>query len=502
MTRYAAIYARLSPRPDGSYEGVDSQTKWGHTYAAKHWPGVPVKVFADKGISAANGDHRPAFEALREAVARGEVSHLWAVEQTRLERREVEWFRLAAELDAAGLTELHTDRDGVVRPRDEVAGIKAVLAAGEVRKLKARVNARLTELAADGRPAGGATFGYRRGLDEHGRKTLVVEPAEAAVIRDAAGKVLAGWSLSSIATELRERGLHGPLRMKVRDAAGQPILDEHGQPVTRPSTITNQVVRSMLTNPTVAGWRVHHDRRVRGVWEPILDEQTWDAVRDKLAAPRTVQRVDGGVYEVGEAPKTRAPRRYLLTGGTAVCGVCGVQLAGGLRHMRGGPVPYYTCSVKYGGRSCVAVQAARLEDHVAAVLLDELDKPEFRQALAEDEHAARRDEITEGLRTVEGKRRALAAQWAGDEDMTEDEWRTARDKLAARERELRAELAAVPAPAVRVDVDLVREAWPAMSLEERREIVGMFVERVIVHRARPGSNRFDPGRVAVVWRVR
>jgi hypothetical protein len=34
-------------------------------------------------------------------------------------------FEFAADLDAAGLTQVHTNRDGIVRVGDEVAGIKA-----------------------------------------------------------------------------------------------------------------------------------------------------------------------------------------------------------------------------------------------------------------------------------------------------------------------------------------------------------------------------------------
>src|SRR5882757_1051959 len=131
MTRYVAIVCRLSPRPDGSYEGVDLQERWGREYASTKWPGVPVEVFPDAGISAANGDNRPQFERFREWLNAGKVAHVWAVEQSRLERREVEWFRLAAEMEAAGVDELDTNRDGVVRVRDAVAGIKAVLNADE-----------------------------------------------------------------------------------------------------------------------------------------------------------------------------------------------------------------------------------------------------------------------------------------------------------------------------------------------------------------------------------
>ena len=42
---------------------------------------------------------------------------------------------LPRDLDAAGITELHTNRDGIVRVGDEVAGIKAVLSASERRKM-------------------------------------------------------------------------------------------------------------------------------------------------------------------------------------------------------------------------------------------------------------------------------------------------------------------------------------------------------------------------------
>src|SRR5262245_36062582 len=165
---YIALYCRISKDTRGRVEGVNAQEKWGRDYAASAWPGIAVRVFADNDLSAANGDHRPEYEALRTAVRAGAVAHLWAVEQSRLERREAEWFELAAELDAAGITEVHTNRDGIVRVRDEVAGIKAVLAAAEVRKLRRRVNDRLAEIAAEGRPHGGRTFGYRKAVDDSG----------------------------------------------------------------------------------------------------------------------------------------------------------------------------------------------------------------------------------------------------------------------------------------------------------------------------------------------
>ena len=68
-----------------------------------------------------------------------------------------------------------------------------------------------------------------------GGKTLEVVPDEADVLRDAAHKVLAGWSLSNVAADLDRRG--------VRGANGKRI--------------TYGSLARMLTNPTVAGHRVH-----------------------------------------------------------------------------------------------------------------------------------------------------------------------------------------------------------------------------------------------------
>jgi site-specific DNA recombinase len=480
MTRHAAVYCRLSPRPDGRYEGVDVQERWGRDYAASAWPDLPVEVFADSGISAANGDHRPEYERLREWLADGRIAHVWCVEQSRLERREVEWFTLAAELDAAGISEVHTNRDGIVRVRDEVAGIKAVLAAGEVRKLKRRVKDRLDEIAAQGRPHGGQTFGYRRAVDEDGGKTLAIVPDEAKILTEAASKILVGNSLSAVAAGLTDRGIRG----------------RNGKP------ITYSTLRKMLTNPTVAGQRVHRGRVVGpGVWEPIIDPASWDALKAKLSRPRAVKTSDGETYEITASSyghSTRSRRRYLLTGGIAVCGKCGAPLKAQRRKVKGRRLDaLYFCPSGF----CVGIMADGLEDHVRDVLLDELDKSEFLEAVASGNHADRRDEIATALVAVDGQRRALAEMWASAGELTDAEWQTARRALAEREHALRRELAELPPPLVDLDIADVRAAWPDMTIGERREVTAMFITRVTVARARPGTRAFDPGRVDIAWRT-
>lgn len=481
MARCVALYCRLSPRPDGSYEGVDLQERWGRDYAARTWPGVPIEVFADSGISAANGDHRPDYERFREWLAAGRIAHAWAVEQTRLERREIEWFQLAAEMDAAGITELHTNRDGIVRVRDEVAGIKAVLAAGEVRKLKKRVNDRLAENAANGRPAGGIHFAHRRTVDEDGNKTLEIIPERAEIVREAAERVLAGWGLISIAKDLAERGVHG----------------------ARGGTLSRRGVKHMLTSPSVAGHRVHQGRIVRrNCYPAVLDEATWQAVCAKLSQPRRVKRVDGKPdFVVNEKFFGRSgARKYLLTGGIVVCGMCRSPLVGATRKIgKQDRVPYLECHKRIGGEGCVGIKMAPVDKFVVNELFTELDKPEFLDQLGADDHAARRDKIGDELTAAEGRRRKLAAAWARG-DLTDAEWQAARQEITEHEQRLNAELAALPSPTVAVDIAAAKAAWPDMTLEEQREFLMMFIDHVAIVRGWGGGKGVNTDRIKIEWR--
>lgn len=486
MTKYVALVCRLSPRPDGSYEGVDLQEGWGRDYAASAWPDLPVEVFADRGVSASNGDHRPEFERFREWVAAGKIAHVWAVEQSRLERREAEWFQLAAELDAAGITELHTNRDGLIVVRGAVSGIKAVLNAEEIRKLKRRINDRLKENAGKGLPPGSRPFGYAHGKDDQGNNTYVIVPKQADAIRWAADKVLSGWSLSNIAAELRGRGLRGG----------------HG------GEITANTVKSMVTAPTISARRVHQGRIVgEGNWPPILDEQTRQAVKAKLDTNRVVRRRGGGTYPISSVRQKGNPagRRYVLTGGLAVCGECGKPLYGSMKQRKNDTMPYLLCHPKMGGKGCVGIMLDPTEKFVVDELFDELDKPEFLEAVAADTHADRRDAITAALEAIDGpggQREQLAELWATPGELTAAEWQTARRALAEHEQQLRAELAEVPPPLVNLDIATARSAWPDMTLDEQREFLRLFIAKVTINRAKPGARSFDDGRVDIAWRKR
>lgn len=485
MTRHVALYLRISKT---SADSIADQEMQGREYAAVTWPGVPVVIYAEDGFSGEKDDVvRPAYDLLRAAVARGEVARLWCAEQYRLERNEVRWFRLRAELVDGGVTELHTRREGIVRVEDEIASLRAVLGAGEVRRLRRRVNDKLATNAARGNAPAAIVFGYVRA-----GKSYEIVPEQAAEIRQAAERVLSGWSLTHLVDDLDERG--------VRPARGGKFAASS--------------VKSMLTNPSVAGLRVYRGEVVgAGNWPAILDEVTWRSVRAKLSSPRQVERRDGkGSYAVGESMFiVSAGRKYLLTSGLAVCGVCGTPLVGAPKHRmvqpgkpKPAPTPQLACRRAKGGCGGVTATIAPVDKCVLDRMWTELDKPEFLEHLAGDDHAGRREEITRDLAALDARRIELAAAWAKPGELTMGEWKAARDAFNAQEQALQHELAQPPASTRSTpDVALLREAWPDMTLDEQREVVRMFVERVVVRpTGRQGGRVFNHRRVEIEWRKR
>ncbi len=483
--RHVALYCRISEdRTEGA--GVRAQEEQGREYAASAWPGMAIEVYCDNNISASTGQYRKHYERLRQAIRDGHVAHLWTVEQSRLDRREVGWFELAAELTEAGIEVVHTNRDGIVRVGDEVAAIKAVLAAAESRKIKARIRPALDKRAQWGVPSGGKTFGYEHVARKGEPKTLAVVPAQAEAITWAAEKILAGWSQTDVADQLARRGLTG----------------------ARGGKITSGQVRDILTNGTVAGRRIYRGVDVGpGNWEAIIDPETWQLLRSKLGGPRRVTRSDGRSYPVRPGPRYTG-RVYILTGGLALCGRCEAPLIGSTIRKQtsssGTRVrKYLLCNSRVKGvqvgRGCIGIMADETEQYVADCVFDALDRPEFLAAMTVDEHAFEREQLAKSLGALDAQRQELAGMW-GERRLTMEEWRAAKNGIDATELGLRAQLAAVPVPPARVNIEDARSSWPLMTLDEKRELVRLFVESVIIFRATPGRRGFDPERVAIVWR--
>ncbi|MEP9381114.1 recombinase family protein [Nocardioides sp. KR10-350] len=290
---------------------------------------------------------------------------------------------------------------------------------------------------------------------------------EAALIEKAAADVISGIGLRAIVREWNEQG--------VRTARGNEW--------------DHRALRQMLRGPRLAGWRVHQGRvatdsggePVHGVWEPILDQDTYDRLQLALSS-RTPGR--GG---------RRGARKYLLSG-VARCGVCGSR-------MYAGPTPTghaYVCrnsgpGVKGEHVNSIAgipTDAAILDLAIKRVTAERLKAP---RPAAEFEHEGR-------LREIPGKIAELmdaynASQLSGAVvfpqvaalEAERDELKAARSRF----------LIATSTPRAR---DMDPEALRAGDTDAQRAALERVVEAVVVGRAAYRGARFTPDRLEVVWR--
>jgi hypothetical protein len=240
-------------------------------------------------------------------------------------------------------------------------------------------------------------------------------------------------------------------------------------------------IRRILTNPSYTGKRTHHGQVVGdATWEPILDDQTFDACVAKYADPAR-QKYRGG-----------ADVKHLLSG-IARCGICGSPLYAG--KSRGWSV--YVCRA---GKGHLTRSKEYLEDYVTAVILERLATIELDDITAEAPEAAEaRAEAVE----LRARLDSAVAEFTAGELSAGTLAKVEADlepRIAEAERRARA---AGPSLAVAALAgEGVDGRWDALTVEQRREIVRTLMHVTVLPSSRPGGSKgFDPDAVRLEWRA-
>ncbi len=330
MTSKAAIYCRISKDPQGLRAGVDRQEADCRALAErKGW--AVADVYVDNDISAWSGKRRPEYERMLADVADGTVTAIIAWHLDRLTRSPKELEHFFDVCDAAGLKTMATvtgDTDLSTRDGRFYARMLGAVARKASDDASARIKAAFDAKAARGeyKRGGERPFGYV--WDDDAGKLLPHED-EAALIKEAVQRILAGESRRSITRDWHDQG--------IRTSMGKPWS------ITR--------LGELLGSPRLIGKRVHRGEVVGdGDWDPIIDAETQHRVVRKMGR----QRVN--------APRGR--QRHLLTG-LAVCGGCGQPLQAKARKDRNGVgFRTYRCSndsaASCGGCSVIAEPVEQL----------------------------------------------------------------------------------------------------------------------------------------------
>jgi len=264
------VYARISDDQTGEARGVEAQLAECRAHAeVRGWE--VVDVFRDDSISATKGRRRPGFEALLDRPVRRPVL-VWHIDRLQRTMRDLERL-LDQDLEIHGV---QGDRLDLSTPDGRMtARIVTSVSQREGEHKAARQKVANKALAAKGVPM------WRQAPFGHTAKGAIV-PEEAAVVREAAERVLAGESARSV-------------RRWLQALPGAPDTN----------------VNRFLSNPRLAGHNYYlGERTAESQIEPILDEATFSDLAALLGDP--ARRTSGA----------RGKVTSLLTS-IARCGVCG-----------------------------------------------------------------------------------------------------------------------------------------------------------------------------------
>src|SRR6266508_4356801 len=239
----AAIYCRISQVRDGSTLGVDRQEPPTRALCARLGWRIE-RVFVDNDLSAYGNRRRPDYEEMLAWAQEGRIRAIAAWDADRLTRKPRE------NEDLIDLADQHGIRLATVTGEYDLATssgrlhfrIRGAIARHESEHRAERIRLKQEELAHAGRLGGGGTrpFGYLE--DRVTPHTFpfcllgsgeIVEGGEAALVREAAERVLLGEALHAVLTDWTKRG--------VPTVTGKPWRSE--------------VLAGLLLSPRIAGLR-------------------------------------------------------------------------------------------------------------------------------------------------------------------------------------------------------------------------------------------------------
>jgi DNA invertase Pin-like site-specific DNA recombinase len=523
LSKLAIVYVRQSSTQQifEHKESRERQYALADYAALLGWPRERIVVIdEDQGRSGRTAEQRPGFQRLLAEVTLDHVGLVLGLELSRLSRSSKDWYHLL-ELCAVFGT-LLGDQDGIYDANDGndrlVLGLKGTMSEVELTTMRNRLERGKLHKAERGELILTVPCGYLK--LPHGEVVLDPDEQVRATVQLVFAKFAELGSFGKVYHYLRQNKILIGCRVHQGPRRGELIW----RPVSR------ALLGRMLHHPIYAGAYSYGRRcvdpkrtaasggKVRMRYVPMADWKvlqhdrfpayiTWEcylANRQRLLENRSWPETPG-------APRVGAA----LLPGLLVCGACGRRMHAGYRTKAR---PYYECMRrKLEGSSCCGLGAAAVDDLVSQQLLRALEPAALELSL-------------QAMKNVHQERERLHHHWEQRlERATQEVQRAERqyhavepeNRLVARSLERRWEEALRTQCALQEEYDRflqdqprqlsedersriqalagdIPSLWhsPQTSAADRKEIVRLLVERVVVH-VRAVSER---GEVEIAWR--
>jgi site-specific DNA recombinase len=355
----------------------------------------------------------------------------------------------------------------------------------------------------------GARFrGYHRKFGYSGDGEIV--EAEAAVIREAARRFMAGETWSGLARYFTASGITPVAARKWSITAIRHMLMS---PATAGIAVYNGSLRpenqegrerAFTTNPEGIALKDAAGQYVMGKWKPILTVDQWKAIV-----------AESDARQKGQVFSARGTRKYLLTG-LLRCGhvledgtACNRSLQGVQSKYKSGTIAFvYRCPEKVNG-GCGGTQRnmAKLDTLIEDLLFAHIAQNAPGDAQASDEPADNDPDAIQLAETQESIRKLRMGYAAIPRTVSDDTMFTVLPQLEATERDLKAKLrkkakVRMGALSRAKTPEEVRREWEEArdDVGIRRAILSRYLKAVIVRRSTTKGPGFDYSAIEPVWR--
>lgn len=295
-----------------------------------------VGRYADRAISGKT-DNRPQFQKMMRDAHKGEWDFVIAWKSNRMGRNMMQAMVNEAKLADLGIKCLYVEEDF----DDSAAGRFSLRTMMNVNQyysdaLAEDVTRGMMDNAKKCKVNGKLPLGYKRASDG----TFEIDEPAAAVVREIYQRVLDGWSITDIMTDLNNRGIKTGMGREWKI----------------------QSFQTLLQNEQYTGVYKFCDVRIEGGVPTIISADTFEAVQ-RILKSKTLPR-----------GKQRSNSEYLLSG-KLFCGKCGSPMGAQCGTGKGGrKFNYYMCNRRRYDHACDKenVPKDRLERAVAEAIKAEL----------------------------------------------------------------------------------------------------------------------------------
>lgn len=484
---WGIIYVRLSRDEEGQTSTADQEH---HCCLLLNRLGIPnerIIVFCeDPGTSGFKDVPLPERDKFMAAIGPNKIAASWMID--RISRKGMEDSgKLLRQFKEAGCRYV-TVADGVdtSMPGSNLnAGIRAIMANEYSEGLSRNVKRGKESGAKEGKWNGGQRwYGYSPDPDGVWRGPKVIDVAEAKILHEIRERYVHGERMLNIAAELNSRG--------ITTVQGGEWRSEN--------------MLRLILNERYAGIRVHNGNEYPAVWPAIFTEaEHLEIEQHRLSEER-----------MKTWPKGPTGARSALLTGFVYCH-CGNKMASKRKGGSGGRRRYVCMKKDNRGRiiGCgKTVRAAEpLELLVVEELMYKLDTPDLAALLAPTDDKGKVNELIATQNTLKQRLEELHSDYYGQ---TDDALRISRANFVQQKTELDARLedtqrkiADVINRRTTVHLEVgqtVKDAWERGSLDWRRRLLDLVLDKVIIMPSKPGGVatwrgwRFKPEDTKRVWK--